>query len=148
MIQSIRNIQTVARLCRGHEPLPADLALWLANSLQCFLEQRAASLNAAFGLKNARGGIPWRTEAQNRARDAAHRVLAQKYFAGLSLSARANHIHQSSVRYAASAWRFDRNHSEMPARYRGTAQEFLWQAFKSGATMPLCPRQLRTILAI
>jgi hypothetical protein len=50
-------------------------------------------------------------------------------------------------RYAASAWRHDRENGEMPAHYRGTAKECLWRAFASGATMPLCERQLRTILA-
>src|SRR6266705_722302 len=54
MLQSVQNLQTLARLCHSHEPLPDDLASWLASSLECFLEQRAESLNAAFGLQNAR----------------------------------------------------------------------------------------------
>jgi hypothetical protein len=35
----------------------------------------------------------------------------------------------------------------MPGRYRGTAKESLWRAFKSGAPMPLGERRLRSILA-
>ena len=52
-----------------------------------------------------------------------------------------------SARYAASSWRIDGERQGMPDHYRGTAKEFLWAAFKSGATMPLCTRQLRSILA-
>ncbi len=51
-----------------------------------------------------------------------------------------------AVRYAASAWRFDRERDAMPERYKGTQTECLWRAFKSGATMPIGVRQLRNIL--
>jgi hypothetical protein len=105
-----------------------------------------ASLNDAFGIRNARGGIPWRTEVCIRRRDAALRALATTFMADLSISAQAERTHQLSSRYAASAWRFDRERQDMPASYRGTPHEMLWLAFKSGATMPLCKRQLRTIL--
>ena len=146
MLQSIANIRAVAELCQSREPLPEPLAVWLASSLQSFLERRTRSLNDAFGIRNARGGIPWRTEVSMRARDSALRDLAASHLEPLSVSARADRIHCLSLRYAASSWRFDRERSEMPPSYRGTAQEHLWCAFKSGATMPLCPRQLRTIL--
>jgi hypothetical protein len=146
MLQSINNMRTLAELCRAGEPLPGTLASWLASSLQSFLDQRSSSLNDAFGVRNARGGIPWRMEASIRVRDAALRSLSKAQLTELSISARAERIHQASVRYAASSWRFDREREEMPSTYRGTPQQFLWEAFKSGATMPLCPRQLRTIL--
>jgi hypothetical protein len=35
----------------------------------------------------------------------------------------------------------------MPPAYAGTPKEFLWQAFQSGAPMPLGERQLRNIVA-
>jgi hypothetical protein len=47
----------------------------------------------------------------------------------------------------ASAWRIDRNYEDMPPAYAGTPKEFLWQAFQSGAPMPLGERQLRNIVA-
>ena len=146
MLQTIHNMRTLAELCRTGEPLPDPLASWLAESLQSFLDQRSPSLNDAFGIRNARGGIPWRREASIRVRDAALRALAKHHLAGLSVSAKADRVNQLSLRYGASAWRFDRDRDEMPEAYRGTAQEFLWAAFRSGATMPLCARQLRTIL--
>ena len=146
MLQSINNMRTLAQLCRAGEPLPGTLASWLASSLQSFLDQRSSSLNDAFGLRNTRGGIPWRMEASIRVRDAALRSLSKAQFAELSITAQAERIHRASVRYAASSWRFDREREEMPSPYRGTPQQFLWEAFKSGAAMPLCPRQLRTIL--
>jgi len=146
MLASIDNMRAVAKLCQAKEPLPDTLASWLASSLDSFLERRAESLNDAFGLRNARGGVPWRMEAKIRARDAALRGLAAHHFSELTPSARAARIHQLSVRYAATSWRFDRMHDRMPAGYEGTPHEWLWGAFKSGATMPLGVRQLRTIL--
>ena len=81
-----------------------------------------------------------------RRRDSALRSLALAFLSDLTVTRQADRIHQLSCRYAASAWRFDRERAEMPASYSGTVQEYLWLAFKSGATMPLCTRQLRTIL--
>ena len=147
MLHSIENIRTVAQLCQSHQPLPESLAGWLATSLQSFLDCRTPSLNDAFGIRNGRGGVPWRAEASIRDRDKALRLLANMYLSELSISARADRLHRLSLRYGASSWRFDREDSEMPPAYAGTAQEWLWRAFKSGATMPLCSRQLRTILA-
>ncbi|HYM17148.1 MAG TPA: hypothetical protein VEU06_01185 [Micropepsaceae bacterium] len=146
MLQSIANMRTLADLCKSHEPLPEPLASWLAESLESFLDQKSPSLNEAFGVRNARGGVPWRMEASIRARDAALRTLAETHLRNLSPSAQAEAIHRLSCRYGASGWRFDKEKDEMPASYRGGPHEFLWRAFRSGAVMPLCTRQLRTIL--
>jgi hypothetical protein len=146
MLASIDNMRTVARLCQTGEPLPDDLATWLAASLQSYLERRAESLNDAFGLRNARGGVPWRIEASMRVRDEALRQLATRHLPSLRTSAQANRIRELSTRYEASNWRFDLSRDAMPQAYEGTPHEWLWQAFKSGAAMPLGLRQLRTIL--
>ena len=147
MLQVIRNMESVTQLCRAHEPLPEPLAQWLAESLKCFLNRSAPSLEEAFGLPKLRGGVSWRMEAAIRRRDQALRELAQRHFGGLTNTARANRIQQLALRYAASAWRLDRDQQDMPSAYAGTPHESLWHAFKSGATMPLCSRQLRQILA-
>jgi hypothetical protein len=146
MTASIDNIRTLALLCREREPLPEALANWLAASLQSFLDSRCVSLNDAFGLRNARGGVPWRMEASMRERDRALRSLAERHFGDLSTSAQAARIRTLSTRYEASSWRFDKTNETMPKAYEGTPHEFLWRAFKSGAAMPLGTRQLRTIL--
>jgi hypothetical protein len=146
MLASINNMKTVAQLCRTSEPLPAPLATWLAASLQAYLDQRSDSLNDAFGLRNARGGVPWRMEASIRVRDAALRRLASDHLGDLSVTAQAERIRQLSLRYAASSWRFDREQETMPVAYQAQSHEWLWRAFKSGASMPLGIRQLRTIL--
>lgn len=146
MLHTIENMRTVARLCQHGQPLPGELAEWLGHSLQSFLDRQATSLNDAFGVRNARGGIPWRVESCMRMRDSALRRLAEEYFFDLSLSAQAEQIHRLSLRYAASSWRFDREREAMPEAYRGTASEWLWTAFKSGTAMPLCARRLRSIL--
>ena len=146
MMASINNMRTVARLCQTREPLPDALASWLASSLEAYLESRAESLNDAFGLRNARGGVPWRLEASIRLRDEALRRLAAQHLIALSRSAQAVRIRELSVRYETSNWRFDRTREAMPVAYEGTPHEWLWRAFKSGASMPLGLRQLRTIL--
>jgi hypothetical protein len=146
MHAAIDNLRVIAELCRTGEPLPEPLAAWLANSVHSYLESRDSSLNDAFGIRNPRGGIPWRKKASMRMRDDALRSLACSFLRTYSLSGQAERVHQLALRYAASAWRIDRERDEMPATYRGTPHAFLWSAFKSGAPMPLGERQLRTIL--
>ena len=145
-LESINNLRTVADLCETGQTLPIPLAEWLAEALRSYLEQRSVSLNDAFGLRAGRGGVPWHIEESIRKRDSALRQLCNGHFLELSLSGQARLVHRLSLRYAASSWRFDRERKTMPDRYRGTPNEFLWLAFKSGATMPVCTRQLRNIL--
>jgi hypothetical protein len=66
---------------------------------------------------------------------------------GHSVSTQAKQIHSWSLRYTATAWRFERDRKERPRHYRGTEKALLWQAFKSRARTPICERQLRNILA-
>ncbi len=73
-------------------------------------------------------------------------IGAQSYMQGLSKSAQAKQISLLGLRYAASAWRFERTSEDMPAHYQNTVKQPLWQAFQSGATMPIGERQLRNIL--
>lgn len=148
MLDAINNLRTVAELCRTKQALPEGLADWLADAFHAYLELEAASLNEAFGLRNGRGGVPWHVEDGIRKRDAALRELCERHFQELNLSARAEAIHRVATCYEASSWRFDREREPMPDNYRGTLKEQLWLAFKSGATMPLSTRQLRTILAV
>src|SRR5262245_3742937 len=145
-LESINNLRMVADLCETGQTLPIHLAEWLADALRSFLEQRSVSLNDAFGLRAGRGGVPWHVEENIRKRDSALRQLCTHHFLELSLTGQARLVHRLSLRYAASSWRFDRERKTMPNRYRGTPNEFLWLAFKSEATMPVCTRQLRNIL--
>ena len=147
MFDQIGNMREVSRRCTAGEPLTEDLADWLANAFDDFLNQRSRSLHDAFHLKFPKGGVPWWQEEAMRKRDAALRELAQRYHSELSISAKSRQISTGCDRYAASAWRFDRNRQEMPMAYLETPKELIWRAFKSGATMPLGERQLRNILA-
>jgi hypothetical protein len=80
-------------------------------------------------------------------RDEALRGLARRIAPGGSTAAKAKGVYRLALRYAASAWRFDREREAMPDTYFGTPNELLWRAFKSGAAMPLGERQLRTVLS-
>jgi len=124
-----------------------NLANWFGACLRDFLERRTESFEEAFGLPSCRGGVPWWKEERMRRRDEALRMLARSLPAGRPVGGVAREIHQMSKRYAASAWRIDRDRVEMPAAYEGTPREYLWEAFQSGASMPLGDRQLRNIIA-
>ena len=145
-MRTIDNLREVARRCRAGEQLPAELAAWLGRSLEDFLFHRRRSLDDALGLRWPRGGVAWWMEEAIRARDAALRELARRFYPVQSVSAQARDVYNRSIRYAASAWLRDRNRGEMPAQYRGSPHEWLWHAFVSGAAMPVGECQLRQIL--
>ncbi|MDF2765280.1 MAG: hypothetical protein K0S81_2274 [Rhodospirillales bacterium] len=146
MLSAIANLRLVAKCCREGQRLEGDLANWLGQGLETFLNHRARSLHEALGLRVPKGGVPWWREEAIRQRDAALRQLASLYLCGLSASGKAREIERLARRYAATAWRFDRTREDMPREYSGKAQQWIWIAFKSGAPMPLGQRQLRQIL--
>jgi hypothetical protein len=146
MLTVISNLRQICERCNHGEPLEEDLASWLADSLDRFLRHECTSVDDAMGLRQPRGGVPWWLVEALYRRDRALRELADKLAADGSLSMRAREVRQKTVRYAATAWRFDKDRESMPPSYRGTFREHLWNAFKSGAPMPLGERQLRNIL--
>ena len=147
MTSTIDDLREISRCCLIGEPLESGLSEWLGQSLQAFLEQACATVDDALGLKFPQGGVPWWREEAIRTRDAALRQLVEQFFDDFSLSATAREVRTLAERYAASSWRFDRERDEMPGRFRGAPMEYIWLAFKSGATMPIGERQLRNILA-
>ena len=147
MFESIKNLEEICRRCLSSEPLTLEQAKWLGKSLDDFLNHRCTSLRDAFGLRTPRGGVPWWLEQAMRVRDAALRELAETLGTDGTLTSRAREIAVMSVRYASTRWRFDQDHEVMPDRYKGTVNEFLWRAFKSGAPMPISERRLRSLLA-
>ena len=146
MPTTIDRLRDVSSFCRRGAPLPPYLAGWLAAGIERFLGREARDLHGALGLIQAQGGIPWWREDAIRRRDAALRRLRDLVCPAAGVTARARRIAELLRRYAASAWRIDREHPAMPPHYGGTPQEQLWRAFRSGAAMPLGERQLRTIL--
>ena len=147
MTSTIDDLREIARCCLTGEPLQSGLSEWLGESLQAFLERACTTVDDALGLKFPQGGVPWWMVEAMYERDRALRQLANLVIDGCSLSGRAREVRRLAIRYAASAWRYDRDREEMPSNYVGTAREHLWIAFKSGAAMPLGERQLRNILS-
>ncbi len=147
MLTAIENLREISRRCVSGEPLGRELSRWLGTSLESFLEHRCRSVDDALGLRFPQGGVPWWREEAIRGRDATLRGLAARFCAESSTSAQARLIHTLMVRYAATAWRYDRDREAMPERYAGGPHGDLWRAFKSGAAMPIGERQLRNILA-
>jgi hypothetical protein len=146
-MSAVANLREIARRSQAGVPVDGPLQAWLAGCLEQFLRRQAPSIEAAFGLSAPRGGVPWWLEEAIRGRDAALRELAARCLTGRSVTAQARQIRIEAARYAASAWRHDRTAEVMPDRYGGRMQEWLWRAFKSGAPMPICERQLRSVLA-
>ena len=147
MHTNIETLRTIGANAQANRPLDMDQLAWLGDCVARFLGRQANSLDEAFGLCLGRGGMPWWIEEANRTRDEALRRLADMVCAGDSPTARARKVGQLAIRYAGSTWRHDAEHDDMPAHYRDTVKDCLWIAFKSGARMPLCERQLRNILA-
>ena len=146
MLSPIHALDEVCRACARNEPMPEDLRDWLAASLARFLEHGCENLNEAFGIRQGHGGIPWWRERAIRTRDEALRDLSAARLGHLSLSVRAQEVHALATRYACTSWPRDRDRDEMPERYAGTAMEYIWRAFKSGAKMPVSRRHLRNLL--
>ncbi len=144
---SIDNLREIMSQCFDGKPLDGDLADWLGEAIDGYLTRQFRTLEEALGLIFPRGGIPWWREEATRKRDAALRYLAETFHDELTLGGQDQKIWTEARRYAASAWRFDDDNDAMPVRYAGTPKECLWQAFKSGAQMPIGERQLRNILA-
>ncbi|MGH6927033.1 MAG: hypothetical protein ACREEV_01855, partial [Dongiaceae bacterium] len=132
--------------CLAGQPLDDGQRHWLGRVLAEYLAHHCPTIEDAMQLRGDRGGIPWWRELANRRRDAALRELATRHFAALSITAQARQVRLLTVRYAATAWRFDRARA-MPAHYADSVREWLWRAFAAGAPMPIGERQLRTILA-
>ncbi|MDH3233908.1 MAG: hypothetical protein OEQ29_10290 [Alphaproteobacteria bacterium] len=146
MIATIESLREISRRCQTAEPLDEELAQWLGEALERFLAHSCRTIDEAFGLCFPQGGVPWWMEEAIRTRDEALRAFGGTLDPDLSTTARAREVRALTLRYAASAWRHDRERDELPATYAGTPKELIWRAFKSGAAMPLGERQLRTIL--
>lgn len=147
MLGNIEALQAIHSRCTADQPLTPDLQIWLAESLGRYLEHDCDNLNEAFGVVQGHGGVPWWRERDIRERDAALRALANAHMSGLSIYGRAKAVAEISERYETTCWPRDRRLDAMPERYRGTAKEHLWRAFRSGAKMPVSERRLRTLLA-
>ena len=146
MLHEINRLREISRCCQTGQPVGDDHAEWLREGLDRFLRHECRSIDDALGLRFARGGVPWWMEEAIRERDLALRELALRFYADDSVTAKARALHLLAVRYAASAWRIDRQHVDVPAYYRGTVKEWLWRAFRTGATMPVSERHFRSIL--
>jgi len=146
MLATIELLENISARCLADQPLDQGQRHWLGRALAEYLAHRCPTIEDAMELRGDRGGIPWWREQANRKRDAALRELAARHFAQLSVTAQARQLHTLSLRYAASAWLFDREREAMPPHYAGTSKEWLWLAFAARAPMPIGERQLRHIL--
>ena len=146
MLQNIRRLDEISRRCASGGVLDRDQARWLGDALHRFLTRQSPTIQDAFGLRSARGGVSWRQELAIRQRNAALVELAARHLSCRSASAQAKAVHTMCVRYAASKWQFDRHCAVLPPAYSGLPLEFLWKAFAAGAPMPISRRQLLNIL--
>jgi len=146
MLATINALNEICRRCLAGEGLSRDQAFLLGRALHEFLARRCRTIEEAFGIRSGRGGVSWRVELAMRRRDIALRELAIRYLSHDSVAAQARAIRIMSIRYGASAWRFEKDCGAVPSHYVGTPHEWLWYAFASGAPMPVGERRLRDIL--
>ena len=92
MPTTIDRLRDLSTHCRRGEPLPPDLAGWLAAGIERFLGREAKDLDGALGLIQAQGGIPWWREDAIRRRDQALRRLWQSACPGAGITARARRV--------------------------------------------------------
>ena len=125
--------------------VPPELALWLRRARGVLAE--CGAIDSALGAPAA--DLPWPGDAEAArvaARNTVLKALAHQFFTGVPVSIQATLIAMRAERFAFTQWPRDREHAQIPARYRDTPDEFLWAAFKSGAPMPLDKRALRRVL--
>jgi hypothetical protein len=120
-------------LASASPALPRELSLWLERALGTGGAERVT----------LPGGSP---DAAGDVRDAVLRALAQRFFPFVPVSTQASRIHALAEAYGFVNWPRDRERTQIPARYRGLPDEYLWAAYKSGAPLPLPRRELRRIL--
>src|SRR5262245_47316787 len=113
MLKNIQQLREIAKICVSGKPLDPKYARWLGSVLNEYLSQHVRSIDDAMGLRSARGGVPWWMEEAMRKRDQALRRLAEQFATHLGSSAQARYIYQLAIRYAASAWRFDRERATL-----------------------------------
>jgi hypothetical protein len=147
MLATIARLHEISERCLSGNTLSVEQAVWLGEALSRFVSLQSATLEEALGIAPRRGGVSWRKALAIQRRNSALVEMAKRHFSGLSASAQGRAIRVLSVRYAASAWRFDRQRRTMPSSYAGTPQEWLWHAFSAGSPMPICERQIRSILS-
>jgi hypothetical protein len=146
MLSTIQSLRMAAeKFALGQLPDP-NLLRWLAASLQAYVDHRAASLEEAMGIRRCKGGMPWWKEEAVRARNEALRQACRLIACHDPLAEQVRKVQRAIARYGAGRWRFDRELASMPEPYRGKVEEWLWLAWRSGAPLPLCVRQLRNIL--
>src|SRR5215470_7858560 len=109
MLQNINLLDEISRRCVSGDALDRDQARWLGDALRRFLTRQSPTIEEAFGLRSFRGGVSWRHELAIRRRNAALAELARRHLAYGSAAAQAKAVHTMCVRYAASAWRYDRD---------------------------------------
>lgn len=143
---TIDMLSEISDRCVAHAGLSREQEDWLGEILRGILERRYASIEDMLGGRQGRGGVPWWLELAIRRRNSAICEIARRHLAAESQSRQASTIYSMAVRYAASAWRIDKDRNSMPESYAGTPREWLWLAFRSGARMPVGERQLRLIL--
>jgi hypothetical protein len=108
-------MQAVADLLSLAEHLESVQEPW-AVSMQARLERLLDGEEPAkaLGLRSARGRRRWRTVTALERRNAILREVAAKFYPGKRESRQADEIARELRRYAASAWRWDRDKADCP----------------------------------
>ena len=148
-LAAVQKLRRVKRALSTGELPDVDDVEWLVDGFGRYLADAASGLplDLALGLSPPPGHATWWQAESLEARDDAIRGLANRFFPDLLVGPQAKEIERLALRYGGCGWRFDRECGDMPERYGGTPNAYLFLAFRAGA-MPLKRRQIESILAV
>ncbi len=129
----------------ANEPVPADVAAWVADALRRYEREAPGGLDLgrAFGLVPDPGGLSWWAVEARRCRDQKIRELYDRHYTDMRIAPAAREISRLARTYQASAWRADR---QQPVTVTPDPRKALVaEALRTGQPFP-GERQIETIL--
>ncbi|WET72894.1 hypothetical protein [Rhizobium croatiense] len=137
-------IEDVINLVEHLERVPESWARNIAARLNRFVSGETDDVALALDLKVARGKRPFRVVSDFAARNAAIREAVEKFFPGLKPKQQADALAVALQRYAASAWRIDRQKQTCPYK-ASDLHSALWLIL-TRFDNPLSAERIRKIL--
>lgn len=138
-------IRRLAAAVQARRALPDDLAAWLGDGLQSWIDSGGrGSLDRALGLKG-KGVRSLETRDAKRRRDAALAIAAEFSHDGQSrpVDWRARYLAQAIQRFEARTWPRVRDHDHPPQRFGRLDRALFYARAANGRPLPTTAKYLR-----
>lgn len=140
-------LDRLARRCRAGEPLDPVDAVALAVAVQDIASGRCRGLDEALGLKPAAGQRSIGAELARLRRNDLLRAWATRFYPHLTGHGQGSAIAVLLHRYETSAWRHDRQRSEMPTGYQGAEREYCYRVCRLDLPLPQARQIARIVMS-